>query len=156
GPKAVTNALGAGFIGMNCYSTSEMDNFKYYNAILQPAANATPKIGTTFRMEMRTDATTITPFICAFSLGNKGFPIGPTAGSPNSWIPLTPDPVFNASIGIASSVGLAGITDLSGLAKPALRNIPNDKNLVGVVIYIAGVTTGFRHISNDLAVKFVQ
>ncbi|MHC4919236.1 MAG: hypothetical protein ACYTKC_06535, partial [Planctomycetota bacterium] len=156
GPRAVTRALGAGFIGMNAFRTTEMDNFKYYNAILQPAANSTPKIGTTFQMEMRTDATTITPFICAFSLGNKGFPIGPTAGSPNSWIPLTADPVFNASIGIASSVGLAGITDLNGLAKPALRNIPNDKNLVGVVIYIAGVTTGFRHISNDLAVKFVQ
>lgn len=34
-------------------------------------------------------------------------------------------------------------------------NIPNNKNLVGVVIYIAGVTINFDHISNDLAVKFV-
>ncbi len=156
GPKSLTTVTGTGLIGMNCYSTSEMDNFKYYNAILQPAPNSTPKIGTTFQMEMRTNATRITPFICAFALDNKGFPIGPTKGSPASWIPLTPDPVFNISIGIAGSIGLAGITDNKGLAKPTLNNIPNDKNLVGFVIYIAGITVGFEHISNDLAVKFVQ
>jgi len=156
GPKALTTVTGTGLMGMNCYGSSEMDNFKYYNAILQPAPAATPKIGTTFQMELRTDATKITPYLCAFALGNKGFPIGPTKGSPMSWIPLTADPILNISIGLAGSLGLAGITDSTGLAKPALKNIPNDTNLVGFVIFIAGVTAGFDHISNDLAVKFVQ
>lgn len=156
GTKPLTNALGAGLIGMNCYGTSEMDNFKFYNAILRPLGSSIPKIGTTFQMELLTPATTITPFVCALSLGNTGIPIGATNGSPRSEIPLSADLLLNFSLAVGGSLGLVGITDNTGVGKPQLKNIPNDPNLVGIKIHVAGVTPGFEHISNDLAVRFVQ
>jgi hypothetical protein len=91
----------------------------------------------------------------ALSGGNAGFPIG------DRRMPLSADRVFNLSLEFLGALGLFGITDGSGVARPVLA-IPNEPSLVGTVFFAAAVTLdltrpfGIDNISNELAIRFVQ
>lgn len=153
GPRAITMANGSAKLGLNAYSVSQIDNFEYFDAVLHPQANAVPKIGTTYSMDLYTTATKITPWKMALSLGNTGFPFGPYR------IPLDVDAVFNLSLTLGGALGLAGVTDATGKATPGLV-IPNDKALIGFGVYGAAIAIdgskvmGIGGISNELYIKF--
>lgn len=149
----ITTMNSAGGTGLNVYRTAELDNFKYFDAILQPQGAAQPKIGTTFQMDLKTEGTQLTPWRIALSLGNKGFPIGTRR------IPLDVDPVFNLSLALSGPLGLGGLTDSSGDATPGLV-IPNQPVLIGLGVFAAAITLdgskpeGIGYISNDLHIRF--
>ncbi len=161
GAKTYSTHNAAGLVGINGYngnSTCAVDNFALYNAVLMPTGSSIPKIGTTFKMTLTTQATSVTPFICALSLSNGGTKNGQFGGIPvggGRYVPLGVDPLLDASIALAGSLGLAGVTDSTGVGAPSLQ-IPNLTSLVGLGVYCAGVTSGFVNISNDHYIKFVQ
>jgi len=151
GPKTLTTVLGAGLIGANAYRTSKIDNWKYFSAALHPQANATPKIGTTFNMDLTTNATASTAWYGALSGGNAGFPVGGTRR-----IPLTADALLVTSIQLAPLFGLVGTTNASGTATVGLI-IPNAPPLIGVTVWCGVITlgsAGIDNISNDVAITF--
>jgi hypothetical protein len=119
-----------------------------------PQANP-PKIGTTFKMDLHVEATQITPWRMALSLGNKGFPFGPYR------IPLDVDAVFNLSLALGGPLGLAGITDAQGKATPGLV-IPNDPVLIGFGVFAAALAIdgtkpmAVGGVSNEIYIKFEQ
>jgi hypothetical protein len=139
--------FGAGGIGMNGFQTSEMDDFEFFNAVLQPAPAASPRIGTSYALEL--DSTTpIVPYIGMLSGGNAGFPLGD-----GREIPLSLDGLLTSSIG-APALGFAGLTDAAGDVATALP-IPAIPSIVGVRLYTSFVTIdgvsalGIGNISNE-------
>ncbi len=156
GPQTVLIVKSAGGVGANAYATSQIDNWEYHSAVLKPQTSAVPKIGTTFKLDLVTQATTVTPWRMAMSGGNAGFSLGGGRG-----IPLTLDAIFDLSLAVGGALGLGGVTDSSGVAAPGLI-IPNFPALVGVTLFAAAITAdgsrpmGIGDISNEIAIKFTN
>ncbi len=156
GPKTFTNVLGIGRVGMSSYGPTEMDNFKFFNAVLMGYPGSVPRIGSTYKMHFRApkSSTPTTPYFCLASLSNKGIPLGPVT------IPLGFDPLISTSLS-ASSIFLNfhGVLDSKGDAAPAIK-IPNVPAFVGASIYVAGLTIDPKKpfsigaVSNDLRIVF--
>ncbi len=151
GPRALTTILGSGFVGLNAYQATELDNFEYFDAVLVPQSGSTPKIGTTFSMQLTTPAPQFTPYIAALSEKNTGIPFGSRA------VPLGIDALLVASLG----AGLGGLTGANGIATINLP-IPNNPALVGYKFFAAALTLdgqqpfGLGAISNEHAIQIVQ
>jgi hypothetical protein len=165
GPKVYATHSGPGEVGVVCYfngNAASIDNFALYNAVLMEDGASTPKIGTTYTMTLTTQATQLTPYVCAAALSNGGTNSGNLGGIPlggGRFIPLALDPIFDLSLTAGSALGFVGTTDATGVGKPTLV-IPNLASLVGVELHIAGVTaggpSGIDNISNNHYVKIVQ
>jgi len=151
--KTFSNAAtkSSGKVGITGYNGAEMDNWKYYAGIVMAASGSTPKIGTTYTMELFTPlnggSTPIpTPWAAMLSLGNKGIPI-PDGRA----VPLSLDWLWVNSLGF----GWGGVMTTQ---KPTARfgiAIPNDPVLVGIDLFAAAITLdgtksfGIGAISND-------
>jgi len=166
GPRTYTAHTAAGEVGITGYTSSAsapaaIDNFALYDAVLMAEGSSTPKVGTTYQMRLTTQHTTIVPYRLALSLTNGGTKNGKLGGLPigaGQFIPLGIDPLLDLSIALGGTLGLVGITDLSGVGKPTLK-IPNISSLVGVGFHAAGVTSvsgRFGNISNNHYIKIVQ
>lgn len=148
-PRPITQVVGPGLVGMNCFATSEADNFEYFDAVFVPQVGAVPRVGTTYGLRLTTP-TGIAPFLGMLSFGNAGIPLGTRA------VPLSLDPLLIASLGSPSAFGLVGVTDPIGKATPGLI-IPNILSLVGITLFTSAVTIdptkpfGIGHISNEQA-----
>ncbi len=152
GPLTLTHVKGPGLIGMASYGPTEMDDFKFFDAVLMEVPGSLPKIGSTYRMRFRappTRAWGFTPYICFASLSNTGIPLKARK------IPLGPDPMILLSLVLPDIFNrFLGILDKNGDAYPEIR-IPNDPSLLGGVLYVAGITLDPRKpyavgaISND-------
>lgn len=135
---------------MDGYQTTRMDNFKFYDAVMVPAAGAVPKIGTTFRLRLVMPSPN-TPWIGALALGSSGIPLGQSRG-----LPLSVDPLLHLSLGVGGALGLVGITDASGNGQPAIP-LPNNPTMAGFAKHVAAFTLdaakplGIGNISNDPA-----
>ena len=165
---ATHNAAGeigivAGTIGS---SAAQLDNFAAFDAVLTQTGIGTsgesrPKIGTKYGMALTTQATTITPFLCAMSLTNGGTMNGNLGGIPiggGRSIPLGVDPLLDLSLALGGVLGLNGITDAAGVGNPKVA-IPNLQSLIGVGVHVAAVTaggSGIANISNNHYVVFGQ
>ena len=156
GPKTFTKVLGSGRVGMSSYGATEMDNFKYFNAVLMSAPGNVPKIGTTFKMHFRApkSSTPATPYFCMASLSNKGIPLGPIT------IPLGFDPLIPLSLSAPSIfMKFNGVLDSNGDAFPSIK-IPNNPAFVGAAIFVAGFTIdpkapfSIGAVSNDHRIVF--
>lgn len=160
GPLTYQAHTTAGEVGITAFTSGsspvQIDNFALYDAVLMADGSSTPKIGTTYKMSLTTQATQTTPYRCALSFTNGGTKNGNLGGIPiggGMFIPLGIDPLLDLSIALGSTLGLVGITDQSGVAKPQLQ-IPNDTNLVGLGFHCAGVTLGsVFNISNNHYIK---
>jgi hypothetical protein len=154
GPLTIANMLNAGLVGMNGFQASEMDNFKLYDAVLIGATGSTPKIGTTYQMQLRAAQPANTVFLCAASLGAAGIPIDTRK------IPLSLDALLVISISTPGVFNFVGVLDAQGDGAPSIR-IPNDPALVGLSMHIAGLTfvgtapSGIGNISNDHRITIV-
>ncbi|MFO1054038.1 MAG: hypothetical protein U1F36_17620 [Planctomycetota bacterium] len=152
--RVITLMTGAGLLGMNAYQTSEMDNFEYHDAVLVPSTGSVPHIGTSYGMDLHVGANEV--FLGALSTGNAGIPfiVEPRA------IPLTPDGVFFATLGVGA-LGLSGISDASGLATISIP-IPPNPVLIGLTLFASAFTVdgsrtfGVGKISNEQAFTIVQ
>jgi len=134
GPKPLGTVLGPGLVGMTGYQTSEMDNFKYYDAVLKDQPGSTPRIGTTYTMQFRADRPAGTIFVCAASFSAAfGIPID------SRFLPLDFDPLFILSFSSPGLLNLIGTLDGNGDGFPNLV-IPNLPYLVGTSFYVAGFT----------------
>jgi hypothetical protein len=131
-------------------TVSEMDNFAFFDAVLVPQPNTQPRIGMSYRMNLHTPRTQITPYYGLAALGAGTFPLGARA------LPLAPDALFSLSLSLAGPLGLTGVTNASGLGTPQF-NIPNLAALVGLRIFVSTFTLdgtqpfGVGHISNHLS-----
>ena len=130
---AATTTKDRGLAGIDAYNTAEMDNFKLYDAVLQADATTLPKIGTTYKMSFTAELVNglPTPWIVALSLGKAGIPV-----LGGRQLPLTLDPLFNASLGF----GMSGLLQTSAPDGTASISLPGDPALVGLRVFAAGVT----------------
>ncbi len=148
GSITLVNVLGSGLVGMTGYQATEMDNFRYFDAVLVGKPNSTPAIGTTYTMQFRAPQPQGTLFVCAAALANTGIPVDTRK------IPLAVDALLQMSLTTPSVFGFAGLLDGNGDGAPALH-IPNDSALVGIAMFVSGFTlvapapSGIGHISND-------
>ena len=99
GTKTLTTVLGSGLVGMTAYGAAELDNFKYYDAVLVGAPASTPRIGTTYTMQLRAPQPQNTVFFCAASLKNTGIPIDTRK------LPLSVDALLQLSLTTPSVFG---------------------------------------------------
>jgi hypothetical protein len=122
-----------GLAGIDAYNTTELDNFKLYDAVLQEDPTTLPKIGTIYKMSFTAELVNSapTPWIVALSLGKAGIPV-----LNGRQLPLTLDALFNASLGF----GLSGLLQASAPDGTAALALPNDPALVGLRVFAAGVT----------------
>lgn len=154
GPFTVATVTHAGLAGMNSYGACEMDNFKYYNAVvINDAANPKPQPGSALRFNLR--GIPSSSYQAASSFGRSGIPIGGGVQ-----IPLSADPLFFLS---ASNVlpavfsNYAGLLDPSGSGSVGVK-LPQAAALVGISIFTAIVTYdrfGINGVSNDHLVIIV-
>jgi hypothetical protein len=146
--RPITTVLLGTLVGMAGYSTSEMDNFKFFDAVLTPQPSALPRIGTTYSLDLLTPSPNAA-WLGLAALGNTGFPIGSRA------IPVDPDFLAIATFGNAS-FGLIGATDMAGNATMSLA-IPAIPAIVGLRVYVSAITVdhtqpyGVGNISNEQA-----
>jgi len=156
-PLALTQVTTGGGIGMAAYQTAEMDNFKFYDAVLWNPTQATPRIGTSYKMHLRVPAPAPSaprpPFFCLVSRYAQAIPIGTRK------IPLGFDFLWETALSApALFSGFTGLIDAKGDAFPTFV-IPNDPILVGLGLFFAGFTLdgkqpfGIGHISNNHHVK---
>ena len=134
GPKALTTMLGTGYVGMNAYQSTEMDNFEYFDAVLMPDPSSSPRIGTSYKVDMTAPLTQMTPSLAMLSLGNAGIPLGGGRA-----IPLSLDPMFSLGLTLAGPLGLVQLTDNAGKASYRMP-IPNDAAFVGLGLFMSAVT----------------
>ena len=134
GPHTLTVMTGTGFVGVNAYTYSEIDNFQYFDAVLMPDPTTSPRIGTTYKVDLRAPVTTITPTLAFLSFGNAGIPLGG-----NRALPITADAMFSFALGLAGPLGLVRPTDATGAASYSIP-LPNDPGLVGVALYLSAMT----------------
>jgi hypothetical protein len=134
GPRALTTLLGTGYVGMNAYQTTEMDNFEYFDAVLMADPASTPRIGTSYKVDMTAPVTQITPSLAMLSLGNAGIPLGGGRA-----IPLSADPMWSLALSLAGPLGLVQLTDNTGRVSYRVP-IPNDAAFVGLGLYLSAVT----------------
>ncbi|MCB9870891.1 MAG: hypothetical protein H6837_13625 [Planctomycetes bacterium] len=151
----------AGTIGS---AAAQLDNFALFDAVLVQTGIGTanesrPRIGTTYSMTLYTQATSVTPFLCAMSLSNGGTTNGNLGGIPiggGRSIPLGLDPIFNLSLAVGGTLGLNGVTDASGVGNPKIA-VPNLPALVSLAVHVAAVTPNgpvIGNISNNHRVVF--
>ena len=137
-----------GLVGVTGYNLSEMDDFKFYDAVVLADPTTPPKINTTYKLTFDAElvAAAPTPWLVAFSLGKAGIPLGG-----GRRLPLSLDVLFNATVGMGFT-GLLTATAPQGVVSLPL---PNDPGLVGLRIFAAGVTVdaskplAIGAISND-------
>ncbi|GEM_PF-3200632 len=156
GPLALSHVKGPGLIGLASYGPTEMDDFKFYDAVLMEVPGSVPRIGTTYRMRFRAPPSRgwgFTPYLCFITLSNQGIPLKARK------IPLAPDPMILFSLFFPQVFHkFLGILDKNGDAFPEIR-IPNDPSLVGSVLYVAGITLdplkpyAIGAISNDHRIR---
>ncbi len=155
GPLKLGHVLGAGLVGLASYGPTEMDDFKFFDAVLKERAGSVPAIGKTFRMHLRAPLAKgkATPYLCLVSPTNGGIPLRARK------IPLGPDPALNLPFLLPGVFQrFLGLLDSKGDAFPAIR-IPNDPSLVGGVFYVAGFTIDLSKpfavgaVSNDLRIR---
>jgi hypothetical protein len=155
GPMTLPTMLNAGLVGMNGFQTSEMDNFKLYDAVLIGAPGSTPKIGTTYQMQLRAAQPQGTLFVCAASFGAAGIPIDTRK------IPLSVDALLLMSFSAPGLFSFVGMLDGQGNGAPSIH-LPNDPSLVGLSLHVAGMTfvgtapSGIANISNNHYITIVQ
>lgn len=147
-PFAAATTKDRGYVGITGYNLAEMDDFKFYDAVVMQDPTTPPKINTTYQMTF--DAELVggnpTPWLVAFSLGKAGIPLG--AGRS---LPLTFDPLFNATVGL----GFGGLLTSAAPQGVVQLPLPNDPGLVGLQVFAAGITIdssklyGIGAISND-------
>jgi hypothetical protein len=148
GPLPLTSVLGPGGIGMSGYQSVEMDDFKYYDAVLV-GQSGVPQIGTTYTMQFRAPQPAGTVFLCLASRSNTGIPIDGART-----IPLTFDGILQLSLAAPGLFNFSGVLDNNGDGFPSI-NLPNDPSLIGAQLFVAGVTLSFVNpspvvnISND-------
>jgi hypothetical protein len=154
GPRALTSVHGSGLCGMNSYGACEMDNFKFYNAvILGASANPMPQPGASLKFDLR--GTAALGYQAASSFGRAGIPIGGGKA-----VPLSGDPLFFLTVTNAIPVlfaNYAGYLNTNGDGSVKV-NLPNAPALVGITIFTAFVTfdrNGIQEISNDHQVTIV-
>lgn len=147
GPRPLTNVLNPGLIGMSGYQSVDMDDFKFYDAVL--VGQPTAQIGTPYTMQLRAPQPSGTPFLCLASLRNTGIPID---GS--RVLPLGFDGLLQLSLAAPGLFNFYGLLDQNGDGFPSI-NVPNDPTLVGAALFVAGVTLSFVNpspvvnVSND-------
>jgi hypothetical protein len=155
GPKVVNSIHSPGLVGMNSYGPCEMDNFKFYNAVITgDAGNPKPQPGNTLQFNLR--GAPSTAYQAASSLGRSGIPVGS-----GRVVPLDADPLFflSASGAVPQLFGnYAYVLDPTGngFVRVGLPQIPA---LVGVTFFTAFVTydaSGITGISNDHQVTIVS
>jgi hypothetical protein len=153
GTKALTAHTMPNLVGVTGYAQSgggqvEIDNFAFFDAVLVQQAGSLPKVGTSYKMDLHTPATAITPYIGIASLG-----VGPILLG-NRGIPLSADPLLLLSLQLGGVLGLVGTTNSSGLGAPSFA-IPNMPALIGLDVFAAAFTVnpsmpfGIGHISNS-------
>lgn len=146
GPRTLTATLGPGRVGVSITSNCEVDNWKYYDAVLQPQPAALPRIGTNYNLDLSTPSPTV-PWLGLAALGNTGFTFGARA------IPVSPDFMAVGTFGNAG-FGFAGATDTAGNAVMSIV-IPAIPAIVGMRLFTSAVTVdwtqpfGVGHISNE-------
>ncbi len=148
GTRPLTTVLASGLVGLTAFQSSQVDNFRYFDAVLVAAPSSTPTIGTTYTMQLRAPQPQNTVFFCAASLRNTGIPID------SRKLPLSVDALLQMSLATPAVFGFVGLLDANGDGAPKLH-IPNDRSLVGFSMFVAGVTlvasapSGIGNISND-------
>ena len=148
GPRPLTSVLQAGLVGMNSYGACEMDNFKYYNAVIfDDPASPKPQPGASLKFVLRGKAGA--GYQAASSFGRAGIPVG------SGWsIPLTADPLFFLTVSGAVPAlfsNYASFLDINGDGSVKVH-LPGVPALVGITIFTAFVTydpSGILEISND-------
>jgi len=155
GPKVLTSVFTSGLAGMNSYGPCEMDNFKFYNAvIINDSGNPTPRPGVALQFNLRGKPSH--SYQAASSLGRTGIPIGS-----GRIIPLAADPLFFLSASGAAPAMFANYSYSldpggNGFVRIALPKLPA---LVGITFFTAFVTfdtSGINGISNDHQVTIVS
>lgn len=128
--NSITAVLNPGLVGMAAYTYSQMDDFKYFDAVLAPQPNAVPHIGANYDLRL---ATTMpwTPCLGALSLGSAGIPLGD-----GRMVPLSFDGFLVRTFGMMS-LGMFGVTDANGRAAVSIP-LPPLPALVGMRLF-----TGF-------------
>ena len=148
GTKTLTTILSSGLVGMAGYQTTQMDNFKFFDAVLVEQTGSVPKIGTTYTMQLRAPQPQNTVYVCAASLSNTGIPIDTRK------IPLAVDGLLLISLTSPGVFNFVGLLDGNGDGFPNIV-IPNDPSLVGAAMFIGGMTfvptapSSIGNISND-------
>jgi len=146
--RPISTVLGGTLVGMSGFSTSEMDNFKFFDAVLTPQPAALPRIGMNYNLDLNTPSPNAA-WLGLAALGNTGFPIGARS------IPVDPDFMAIATFG-NSGFGLAGATDVAGNAVVSLY-IPPIPGIVGLRLFVSAITVdhtmpyGVGAISNEQA-----
>lgn len=154
GPYPLTSVLGTGLVGMNSYGPCEMDNFKFYNAVLVDATgNPAPQPGASLKFALR--GRIGAAYQAASSLGRSGISIGSGRS-----IPLAVDSLFFLTLSRAAPTIFAnyvGFLDINGDGTLQV-NLPKASALVGVTFYTAFITfdpSGILQVSNDHQVAIV-
>jgi len=152
--RPVSTLFGKGLVGVGVWGFSEVDNFKFYNLVLQPASQRTqPRIGRTYEMNLWTDHPKTIPWLMALSAKNRGFALGTRR------IPINLDGLFYLSIQASGFLGFRGTTNSQGFSRIRMK-VPNLTALIGKTFFAAVVSLdlkkpfGVEGISNDLALKF--
>jgi hypothetical protein len=149
-PRPITQPAPLGtLVGMNGFSTSEMDNFEFFDAVLLTQPGAVARVGLNFDLRLATPAPN-TPWLGLIGLGNQGFDVGN-----GRRIPISPDFLAVATFGNAS-VGMIGVTDANGDASPSIP-VPPLPALAGMRLFVGATTLdpaqpfAIGNISNELA-----
>jgi len=143
----------SGSVGVNGFSRSRFDDWKYWDAVLYER-NAAPRPGETLELVGRSQPSA--SYIAASSLSNMG---GMMLGGKT--IPLYPDSLMVMSMSTPEIFqNYSGTFDSRGDAVLKVV-IPNDSALVGVVFYTAFVSmttsppTQVLEVSNDVQVRII-
>lgn len=128
GPQTIQQLLGGARVGMGIWGWSEIDNVEFFNAVLTENPLTKPRVGTTYKLDLRGPDATPRQYILGFSAGNDGFDLGPAR------IPLSADTLLDLSL----TLGFRGLVPTSGKATISLP-IPNLPALVGNAFYAAAV-----------------
>jgi hypothetical protein len=146
--RPITTTLTGNMVGMTGYSTSEMDNFEFFDAVLTPQVAALPRVGMNYNLDLNTPSPTVA-WLGMAALGNTGFAIG------SRRIPVDGDFMAVGTFGNAG-FGFAGATDAAGNAVMSIF-IPPIPALVGFRLFTSAVTVdwtqpfGVGNISNEHA-----
>lgn len=150
--RPISRVLAPGFLGVSGYEFCEIDELRFFDAVLTPEPLAVPRIGAAYRLQLDTPSANVVWF-GILSLGRAGLDVGQ-----GRKVPLTLDDLFTISLGSAPALGLVGVTDANGDARPSLT-IPPQPSLVGFNLYMGAVTIDqtkpfwIGHISNEQHVR---
>lgn len=76
-PFSAAASKDRGYVCITGYNLAEVDNFKFFDAVLQEDTTTLPKIGTVYKMSFTADLVNAlpTPWIVVLSLGKAGIPV---------------------------------------------------------------------------------